>query len=272
MPIPRDAIIPVDKPSVLIEPPEDLELRALWDLAVEVKGVPTTKADADALIAEYHAQLAKAPALTRHLVKEVAAPPVPPRQVAPAVELRDTLTPFAEQLAAVLEPTPENERGIRVRIITAAEAATVLPRLSERHGFTGKPFTYLRQADGRLTHGWTEAPSLWVREWASREGVILLKEDPSGPLELRFLTRISLDTAANVMRVGDAEYESREYFRALWDVGIREIHAEVRTELRDVVMTDVRRARLAAIPEVQMARRDRGDGWIEQITRLTARP
>ena len=198
--------------------------------------------------------------------------PVAPQGIRDQVDLRDTLSPFAGAVAAVLEPTPTNDRGIRVRIVTAKEAARALPQISDRAGLTGKPFTYLRQADGRLTHGWTEAPSIWVHQWASREGLILLKEDDAGPLEIRFLTRIGNDVIRATMRVGNAEYESREFFRAIWDSGIREVRAEVRAELRDVLMTETRRAQFAAMPEVQMERRDRGDGWIEQITRLMARP
>ena len=198
--------------------------------------------------------------------------PAAPQAIKGQVDLRDTLTPFAAAVAAALELTPANERGIRVRIITAAEAAKALPKISDRAGLTGKPFTYLRQADGRLTHGWTEAPTIWVNQWASREGLILLKEDDAGPIEIRFLTRIGNDVIRATMRVGNAEYESREFFRAIWESGIREVRAEVRAELGDALNSDTRRAQFAAMPEVQMERRDRGDGWIEQITRLTARP
>jgi hypothetical protein len=197
--------------------------------------------------------------------------PVAP-EVPSVVQLRETLTPFAQQLAAVLDPTPDNERGIRVRIITPAEAAKALPQLAERHGLTGKPFTYLRQGDGRLTSSWSEAPTIWINLWAGRETAIALKEDGQGPLEMRFLTRITTDTIKDVMRIGNAEQASRELLRAYWDTGIREIRAEVPAELRDVVMTDARRSRLAAIPEFEMTRRDRGNGWIEQTSRMTARP
>ena len=195
--------------------------------------------------------------------------PVAP-QARERVELRATLTPFAQQLATALEPTPTNERGVRVRIIPAAEAARVLPRICDRQGLTGKPFTYLRQADGRLSSSWADAPTIWVNQWTSREGAIVLIEDVDGPSEMRFVTQIATDTVKTVMRIGNAGVESLPLARAYWDLGIRRYVAEVTASLVPIISSPERLERLTATG-LTMQLIDRGTVF-EQISTRMDRP
>ena len=256
---------------VTVNPPDDLELRAVWDLAVETKGEPTTRAVAEAVIAEYHALLEKAPALTRHLTKSITPAPIAvPRRGQLVIELDESLSPFAQRLAAVLLPTPANARGLRVRIVTAPAAAHALPQICVRQGIAGKPFTYVRQRDGRLTASWVDEPEFWVKEWAARSGAIILLDDRAGPSELRFVTQISDDTVKTIMRVGDDGSVSRELGRAYWDIGIRRFVAEVPKSLVATVASESRVSRFAATG-LTMRMIDRGEVF-EQISTRTERP
>lgn len=165
-------------------------------------------------------------------------------------QLRDRLTPFGEQLAAAIE------QPATVRWSVLSPAATVAPmrRLLARLGL--ETAQAIRQGDGSMRPTWHEAPELWISRWVNSETAIVMMEDDTGPLELRFLMRTALDTVRTRYRIGRGPLVTG-LAAALWDVGIRRIDAEVEATASPQWLAETR-ARGFTIT-------DRGDGWLDMV-------
>src|SRR5438093_10943454 len=96
---------------VIINAPADRALASLWELAqleFEAQGgaAPATKAEWDTVTDRYHALVSERRSELGHVVREIreSTPDSVDRRIpAPIPALRPNLTPFAEQLAALLK-------------------------------------------------------------------------------------------------------------------------------------------------------------------------
>jgi hypothetical protein len=177
-----------------------------------------------------------------------------------AVQLRVSRTGFADDLAARLD-----EPG--VRILSEAEAVTPMRQILSRLGL--ETLQAIRQGDGRMTPTWYEAPETWIKRWAGSETAIVLREDAQGPVSLRFLRRLALDTVATVYLLGVAATPSLGFLRAAWDLGLRVHTAEEHRPMRRGRRPDAEAA-LAAVG-FSIAEEERGDTVVRRL-RLERRP
>jgi hypothetical protein len=184
-----------------------------------------------------------------------------------AVPLRATLTPFAQALADVMGREAD---GLTLRVISAADAVDPMRRVLKRVGLEEKK--RVGYADGSRGVSWCEEPSLYIKNWVNSESAILLKEDAAGPMELSFETRTAVDTMRVVYRIGEGAGGYVTKLRGLWDVGIRKCVWEYHTDRTPPRYVERAQARFSAIKGCRLDYAPRGEGFVDYILTIGARP
>jgi hypothetical protein len=181
--------------------------------------------------------------------------------------LRDRLTPFGDALAEVLPREPVD--GVTMRVVSAADAAEPMRHVLKRLNLTEKKRIIYK--DGTLGASWYDEPTLYIHEWINSESAIVVKDDAEGPVAIEFDMRLAAATFKVVYRIGDAPGHAA-LLRAYWDLGLRrsiwEFH-EDRTPSGYVARVQ---ERYAALEGVALAITPRGDGWVDYVLTMTAKP
>lgn len=212
--------------ALILHEPTDRALRSLWDLAeMEFRArdgqEPVTLADWAMVTERYHALVTERRSELGAVIREVRDQTAP-TQVHRSIQLRAWLTPFGEQLAAVL--TNPVTVPVTWRVLTPADAVEVMRQLLRRLGLEDQQRVVYR--DGRRGESWYENPGLFIHQWTNSESAIVVMDDAEGPLEMRFLMRVAPETVRTTYRLGKGPLVVG-LGGALWDVGIRRIEAEV---------------------------------------------